>query len=108
MKHLLVLAFAALSLSAAQDRRTFSGVINDDMCARSGHGSMRMGPTDAECTRACVMLHGALYVLADGATVYYLSDQHTPDAFAGQKVSVVGTLNAKTSTIQVDSITAAQ
>ena len=69
---------------------------------------MRMGPTDAECTLACVDVHGASYVLYDGKTAYMLSDQRTPEKFAGQKVKVVGTLEAKTKTIQVDSISAAK
>jgi hypothetical protein len=67
-----------------------------------------MGPTDAECTIACVMVHGASYVLYDGKEVYTLSDQKTPEKFAGQKVTVRGTLDAKTKTIRVDSITAAK
>jgi hypothetical protein len=65
-----------------------------------------MGPTDAECTIACVLAHGATYVLYDGKEVYTLSDQKTPEKFAGKKVTVTGTLDAKTKTIQVDSITA--
>ena len=65
---------------------------------------MRMGPTDAECTTACVMAHGATYVLFDGKDVYSLSDQKAPEAFAGQKVTVVGTLDAATKTIRVESI----
>jgi hypothetical protein len=67
-----------------------------------------MGPTDAECTVACVGAHGAMYVLFDGKDVYTLSDQRTPEKFAGQKVRVVGTLDAKTKRIQVDSIRAAK
>jgi hypothetical protein len=67
---------------------------------------MRMGPTDAECTVACVDAHGATYVLYDGKDVYTLSDQRTPEKFAARKVTVVGTLDARTRTIQVDSITA--
>ena len=108
MKQLLVLVLAAASLSAAQSTQTFTGVISDDMCARAGHRAMRMGPTDAECTTACVMIHGSSYVLVDGKNVYILSDQTTPEQFAAQKVRVIGTLDAKTSTIHVDSITAAQ
>ena len=65
-----------------------------------------MGPTDAECTLACVDVHGATYVLYDGKNVYTLSDQRTPEKFAAQKVKVTGTLDAKTKTIQVDSIVA--
>ena len=37
-----------------------------------------------------------------------LSDQKTPDTFAGQPVRVVGTLDVKTKTIHVDSITAVE
>jgi hypothetical protein len=108
MKHLLTIVLAAASLSAVQTKQTFTGVISDDMCAFNGHAAMRMGPTDAECTTACVMIHGSSYVLADGKNVYRLSDQTTPEKFAAQKVRITGTLDAKTKTIQVDSITAAQ
>jgi hypothetical protein len=37
-----------------------------------------------------------------------LSDQRTPEKFAAKKVIVTGTLDAKTKTIQVESITAAK
>lgn len=96
----------ATALSAVQ-ARTFTGVITDDVCARDGHAGMRMGPTDAECTTLCVMVHGAAYVLYDGKDVYRLSDQQTPEEFAAQKVRVRGTLDVATKTIQVDSISAA-
>lgn len=93
---------------AAQGTQTFVGTITDDMCAKEGHASMRMGPTDAECTIACVAAHGAEYVLADGTNVYTLSDQKTPEKFAGQRVRVTGTLNTKTRAIQVQSMSAAK
>jgi len=69
---------------------------------------MRMGSTDAECRIACVSAHGAKYVLYDGKEAYELSDQQTPEKFAGKKVTVTGSLDAKTGTIKVDSITAAK
>jgi hypothetical protein len=108
MKHLSSILFAVAALSAAPGRQTFTGVITDNICAKGGHSQMRMGPTDAECTTACVSAHGATYVLSDGKDVYTLSDQRTPEKFAGQKVRVVGSLDAKSKTIQVDSITAAK
>ena len=109
MKHLIISLLALSALSAGQGKQTFTGTITDDMCATSsGHASMRMGPTDAECTKACVLAHGASYVLYDGKNVYTLSDQQTPEKFAAQKVNVVGTLDAKTKTIHVDSITVAK
>ena len=107
MKYLLlVLVVAAQSSGPA--RQTFAGTITDDMCARGDHSGMRMGPNDAECTKACVSLHGAAYVLYDGKTAYVLSDQKLPEKFAGQKVTVVGSLDPKTKSIKVDSIAAAK
>ncbi len=67
---------------------------------------MRMGSNDAECTTACVGAHDAAYVLFDGKNVYKLSGKAPIEKFAGQKVHVSGTLDAKTQTIRVESITA--
>jgi hypothetical protein len=106
MTHLFSSLLVLAALSAAQGKQTFTGTITDNMCAKAGHAQMRMGPTDAECTTACVSIHGATYVLYDGKEVYALSDQRTPEKFAGQKVRVTGTLDAKTKTIQVNSISA--
>jgi hypothetical protein len=97
----------AAALAAGQQRRTFTGVIIDDQCAKEGHAWMRMGPSDADCTRACVATHGAAYVLLDGREIYLLSDQQLPEKFAGRKVKVAGTLDAGTKTIRVESIAAA-
>lgn len=108
MTRLVLSLLAMAALAAPQGKQTFTGAITDSECANADHALMRMGPTDAECTIACVRGHGAAYVLYDGKEVYTLSDQQTPEKFAGQKVTVVGTLNAKTKTIQVDSITAAK
>jgi len=90
----------------AQNARKFSGTITDSMCPTGDHSRMRMGPTDAECTIACNDAHGAPYVLYDGKDAYTLSDQKTPSKFAGEKVTITGTLDAKNRTIQVTSIAA--
>ena len=107
MKRLIVCLLAFAVLSTPQGKQTFTGIITDDECETADHKRMRMGPTDAECARACIRAHGGSYVLYDGKDVYVLSDQETPDKFAGQKVAVVGALDAKTKTIKVESITAA-
>ncbi len=99
---------AVLALAAAPGRQTFTGIISDSMCPDGDHSHMKMGPTDAECTKACVSIHGATYVLYDGKQTYDLSDQNTPEKFAAKRVTVKGTLDAKTKTIQVDSITLAK
>jgi hypothetical protein len=104
MKPVMLSLFVAAAVSAAQEKQTFTGIITDDMCPLGTHTHMRMGPTDAECARACITSHGADYVLYDGKSAYVLSDQKTPDAYAAQKVRVVGTLDAKTKTIRVESI----
>jgi hypothetical protein len=99
---------AAISLSAAQRSQTFTGVVTDAMCAMGDHRVMRMGPNDADCARACVDAHGAQYVLFDGKRAYVLSDQKTSDTFAGQRVRVVGMLDAASGRITVESMTAVQ
>lgn len=108
VKH-LVLAAAVLAapaiLRGAQATQTFTGTITDNGCADANHSHMRMGSNDAECTLACVDAHGASYVLYDGKTTYALSDQKAPEKFAGKKVTVTGTFDAKTKTIKVESIT---
>jgi hypothetical protein len=108
IKYLSLSLLAAVALAAVPDKQTFTGVITDDMCAKADHSHMQMGPTDAECTLACIDVHGASYVLYDGKESYKLSDQKTPEKFAAKKVSVIGTLDKKTGTIQVDSINAAK
>jgi hypothetical protein len=108
MRRLILVLFAIALLAAAQRKQTFSGIITDSMCARADHSRMQMGPTDAQCTLACISEHDATYILYDGKEAFNLSDQKKPEKFAGQKVTVTGTLDAKTKTIQVDSISAAK
>lgn len=102
------MSLAAVAALAAPPKQTFTGVITDSMCEDGDHSHMKMGPTDAECTKACVDIHGASYVLYDGKQTYKLSDQKTPEKFAGKKVAVTGTLDAKSKTIHVDSMAPAR
>jgi hypothetical protein len=107
MKHLLFL-LAVAALAAVPGKQTFTGIITDDNCPNADHSRMQMGPTDAECAMACINIHGAMYGLYDGKNFYTLSDQRTPEKFVGKKVKVIGTLDTKTKTIQVDSIATAK
>ena len=100
---LTILAMAAI---AAPQKQTLTGTITDSLCAKADHSQMRMGPSDAACTLACVDAHGAMFVLYDGNNnTYMLSDQTTARKLAGQKVKVSGVVDASTKTIQVESIT---
>ncbi len=100
MRATLGLFFAgALVASAA----TFTGVITDSMCGKD-HAMMNVTP-DSKCVIECVKA-GSKYALYDGKNAYVLSDQKTPERFAGQKVKITGTLNANTKIIKVESIAA--
>jgi hypothetical protein len=101
MKKLTSLLFAGALIAGAA---TFSGVITDTMCGKS-HAMMGVKP-DSKCVLDCVK-QGSKFALYDGKEVYVLSDQQTPAKFAGQKVTVTGTLNATTKILKVDSISAA-
>ena len=104
MTKLLLPLFAGAALVfAAAAPKTFSGVITDTMCGKD-HSMMNVKP-DSKCVAECVKA-GSKYALLEGSNVYELSDQKTPEKFAGQKVKVTGTLEGQT--IQVKSISAAK
>ena len=108
MKRPILGLLAVASLSAAPAKQTFTGVVTDSECAKADHSQMQMGPTDADCTKACISSHGAVYLLYNGKDAYTLSDQQLPEKFAARKVKVTGTLDARTKTIHVDSMAAAK
>jgi hypothetical protein len=96
----IILLFAAAMSLAGGQPQTFTGTITDSMCI-ANHAMMRVTP-DAKCARECVKAGGSVkYVLFDGKTAYKLSDQQTPEQFAGQKVKVTGNLFVKTGIIEV-------
>src|SRR3954466_13853767 len=97
-----IFAFAVLSF--APPNHNFTGTITDSMCPEGDHSKLRRGPSDAECTVACVRIYGASYILYDGKNSYLLSDLNTPEEFAMKKVRIIGTLDTKTKTIQVRQI----
>ena len=97
--------------ASANTANSFSGEVMDSMCAgMGGHDQMLQSgkvKNAKECTLECVKM-GATYVLYNAATktTYQLDDQKTPEQFAGDKVTVNGTLDAATNTIHVEKITA--
>ena len=103
-------AFAGMALTltlAAPAAQKFTGTITDDVCAKADHQDMKMG-SDEKCVTECVKSMNAKYVLYDGKDTFALSDQKSPAKFAAKKVTVTGTLDEKTRTIQVDKIEAAK
>jgi len=108
MKKLAVLAVAFGGLLFAADQsRTFVGVITDTMCGAKH--TMGISP-DAKCVRECVKMdpNKWKYALYDGKNVYTLSDQQTPEKFAAERVKVTGVLYEKTQIIKVEKIEAAR
>jgi hypothetical protein len=103
---LLLAAAAGLPQS-----RSFTGEIMDSQCAGMGSHAKMMAGVDAknavECTRKCVEL-GGKYVLYDPATktTYQVDNQEKAAAFAGQKVTVKGSLDTASKTIHVESVEA--
>jgi hypothetical protein len=108
MKQIILMLGTAVLLSAADQPRTFTGVITDTMCGKN-HAAMNITP-DGKCVQECVRLDPKKwkYALHDGQTMYTLSDQQTPEQFAGKKVKVTGVLYTKTGIIKVDKIEAAK
>ncbi len=102
------LAVVLALLQAAPAVTTFSGVVTDSECAEGDHSGMRMGDTAAECARACVDYHQATLLLRDGTTSRRLDNQKAAAPFAGQRVTVVGTLDEATGVITVQSISPAR
>jgi hypothetical protein len=108
MKYILSVSLRRGAVSGSCATEVSTGIISDDMCAKGDHSRMQMGPNDAECTRRASRCMGRHTLLYDGKSEYVLSDQKLPEKFAGQKVAVVGALDAKTKTIKVESIKAAK
>jgi len=104
MKKTLGLIFAMAALALAADQ-TFTGTVTDSMCG-GDHKAMNMG-SDDKCVTECVKM-GAKYALWDGKNTYTLSDQKAAAKFPAKKVTVTGTLDQATKTIQVKSIAAAK
>lgn len=105
------LCLACLSY-AGETVRTFRGEISDSQCAMNVHSLTHshqemlkskgeMGGTSTECAMHCAKQMGGEFVLAAGKEVYHLDNQAEAEKFAGQRVKISGTLDAKTKTIHV-------
>ena len=96
---------AALSGQTPTTSKVYSGVISETMCGIN-HTPMGITP-DPKCIVECVKHgRGVRYALVvDAKTMYVLSDQQTPERFAGQRVTVRGVLYPKTNILKVETIT---
>lgn len=123
MKHqpktavMLILAIFVLghNSSSKEPPLVLHGLIEDSQCAfnvhAKGHSHEMMlksgvgGASEKDCTLHCVKDLGGDYVLVVKDTVYRLDNQDKPEKFAGEKVTLTGTLlDTKTNTLHVISI----
>ena len=103
MKRIVVAILASAAPLATANQGLMDGTVTDSMCIDS-HKNMKMGSND-RCVRSCVRA-GAKYVLWDGRNTYVLRDQDAAAPWAGRKVKVLATLDAKTKEVRVISIAA--
>jgi hypothetical protein len=88
----VLLSFATASAFAA----SFTGVVSDSMCA--SNAAKASSPAHAACAVKCVK-GGSAPVLIVGDKVYKVSNPDKIASFAGQKVTVDGTLDEGTLTV---------
>jgi len=106
-----VLGLITLSY-AGEVMRTFRGEVSDSQCAMNVHSLTHshqemlkskglMGGTSAQCAMQCAKQMGGEFVLSAGKEVYRLDNQAEAEKFAGQRVKISGSLDAKTKTIHM-------
>lgn len=111
---ILLLAGVRSGMMAGEREGTFRGEISDSQCALNVHSLSRsheemlkkknIGTTAADCARYCVKYLGGVFVLSVRDKVYKLDNQDLAEKYAGQKVKLTGTLDAKSNVIAVRDI----
>ena len=118
---IVICGFFIANLCSAQEApKTFTGEISDSQCAykvhsnSGGHNEMlksgMMGNTAEACTLGCVNGMGGKYVLVTAASkerssnIYQIEEQEKVANYAGKKVKITGTLDAKSKKLRVHSI----
>lgn len=110
----LIVAGAISPQGRPDTEKAFRGEIADTQCALNVHSlsqshkeMIEMEPgvkTSADCARFCVKNRGGRFVLQSKGKVYRFDKPEQAEPFAGQQVTVVGSLDPKTNTITVRSI----
>jgi hypothetical protein len=99
----LVFGLASFAL-ASPDAGSWTGFVTDSSCGAKGASA-----SHADCAVKCVKDKGAKWAIYDATSkaTYILSGKDDPSKFAGKEVTVKGTLNKETKTIDETSIEAA-
>jgi Protein of unknown function (DUF5818) len=96
------------------DEKVFTGEIGDTQCAMNVHSLDKshkemlkvksVGKTAADCTLFCIKNRGGRFVIQNKDKVYRLDKPELVEPYAGQKVRIIGTLDAQTETIEIRKI----
>ena len=111
---ILLLAGLSVVLPENANAANFKGENMDSPCAAMGSHEKGFGMTHTttakECTLACVKMMNGKFTLYDAAkkTAYEFDDQGKAEPFAGQKVTVSGTLDKNTKILKVAKIEASK
>jgi hypothetical protein len=99
------LAIGLASFAFAADAGSWTGTVTDSKCAEKGASA-----SHADCAVKCVKEKGAKWALYDPSTkqTFVLSSKEDLTKLAGKDVTVKGTLNKDTKTIEASSIEAAK
>lgn len=107
---LILLGLTGPSASGGEEG-TFTGEIGDTQCAMNVHSMDKshkemlkvkgVGKTAADCTLYCIKNRGGRFVLQMKDKVYRLDKPELVEPYAGQKVRVIGILDAQAGTIEI-------
>ena len=107
----LILLFLTSPFAFGGDEKVFTGEIGDTQCAMNVHSLDKshkemlkvksVGKTAADCTLYCIKNRGGRFVLQNKDKVYRLDKPELVEPYAGQKVRVLGVLDAQSETIEV-------
>jgi hypothetical protein len=98
MKKVAVVATLALTLSAASAfAESFTGWVSDAMCAKDP--AKVSSASHADCAKKCIEGGSPAVLVVDGK-VYPVSNPDALKSYAGQKVTVDGTMDNGTLTVK--------
>jgi hypothetical protein len=110
---LILIGLTGPSVFGGEDG-TFIGEIGDTQCAMNVHSMDKshkemlkvkgVGKTAADCTLYCIKNRGGRFVIQMKDKVYRLDRPELVEPYAGQKVRVIGILDAQEGTIEVHRI----
>ena len=89
MKRILTLTVLALAVASLCFAGSVTGYVTDMKCAKAG----KAGAGHAGCAKGCIGGGEAAVVVTDDGKIYEVADQGKVKDLAGEKVTVMGTID---------------